>query len=120
MKKSELVSLIAVLIATALLVRSVGGARDLTAQEKAAPANRSGAGASGGRGAMSVGRTIRCRLERQRTPMETTNEQRRRLAANALAMAEDLPDSAERNTLLQIARHHLLAIVRQESQQEAD
>ena len=47
--------------------------------------------------------------------MKTTNEQRRQWAANALAQAEGLPDSADRNALLQIAREHLQAIVRQES-----
>lgn len=42
--------------------------------------------------------------------MKTTNELRRRWAAKALAMAADLPDSADRDTLLQIAWEHLQAI----------
>ena len=43
--------------------------------------------------------------------MRTINERRRRWAANALALAEGLPDSADRDTLLEIAKEHLQAIV---------
>ena len=44
--------------------------------------------------------------------MRTTNERRRRWAANALALAEGLPDLADRDTLLEIAKEHLQAIVK--------
>lgn len=47
--------------------------------------------------------------------MKTTNEQRRQWAENALALAEGLPDSANRDTLLQIAKEHLRAIARKEN-----
>jgi hypothetical protein len=46
--------------------------------------------------------------------IKTTNEQRRQSAANAHALADSLPDSADRDTLLQIAKEHLRAIERQE------
>jgi hypothetical protein len=42
--------------------------------------------------------------------MKTTIKQRRQWAANALVWAAELPDSADRDTLLQIAREHLQAI----------
>jgi hypothetical protein len=47
--------------------------------------------------------------------MKTTNEQRRQWAANALALAEGLPDSADHDMLLQIAKEHLRAIARKEN-----
>lgn len=43
------------------------------------------------------------------------SEQRRRWAANALAMAAELPDSTDRDKLLLLARQHLLAIVQEAS-----
>ena len=46
--------------------------------------------------------------------MKATNAQRLRWATNALAMAARLPDSADRDTLLQIANDHLRAIERKE------
>jgi hypothetical protein len=45
--------------------------------------------------------------------MKATNEQRRQWAANAIAQAAGLPDSADRDTLLQIAKKHLQAIEQQ-------
>ena len=47
--------------------------------------------------------------------MKTANERRRQWAANALACAAELPASADRDMLLQIAKEHLQAIERRES-----
>ena len=49
----------------------------------------------------------------QGVAMTSTNAQRRRWVANALARAAELPDCADRDVLLQIARDHLLAIAQE-------
>jgi hypothetical protein len=49
---------------------------------------------------------------------KATNEQLRQWAADALAMAANLPDSVDRDLLLQSARQHLQAIAWQESRKQ--
>ena len=52
--------------------------------------------------------------------MKTTHEQRHQWAANALALAAELPDSAERDTLREIAKEHLRAIDLKERRKATD